>query len=112
MPGYLANPYPYIEDADVFVLSSGWEGLPTVVIEALALGTQVVSTNCPTGPSEILDHGRYGRLVPVADPEALATTILTTFNHPLPTDLLRTRAQDFTVDQAVNNYYQLLMEQL
>ncbi|GGA38135.1 glycosyltransferase [Okeania sp. KiyG1] len=76
LPGFTNNPYPYLKKAAVFVLSSLWEGLPNVLIEALALGTPVISTNCPCGPEEILDGGRYGSLVPVGDDEAIAKEIL------------------------------------
>ena len=75
MPGFMDNPYAFLQKADVFALSSAWEGLPTVLIEALALGTPVVSTDCPSGPAEILQHGKYGRLVPVEDPAALAAAL-------------------------------------
>ncbi len=75
MPGFVENPYPYLRQADVFALSSAWEGLPTVLIEALSLGTPVVSTDCPSGPAEILRNGEYGKLVPVNDPEALAAAL-------------------------------------
>lgn len=70
--GAMDNPYRVLADADLHVLSSRWEGYPNVLLEALALGVPVVSTDCPHGPREILDGGRYGRLVPVADPAALA----------------------------------------
>lgn len=76
LPGFVSNPYDYLAHADLFALSSDWEGLPTVLIEALALGARVVSTDCPSGPQEILDGGRYGALVPVGDSEALAGAIL------------------------------------
>ena len=72
LPGFVENPYAYMSRAALFVLSSRWEGLPTVLIEALACGTPVVSTDCPSGPSEILAGGRFGRLVPVKDVTALA----------------------------------------
>lgn len=75
-PGYVKNPYAYMAKSSVFVLSSAWEGLPTVLIEAMALGTPVVSTNCESGPSEILANGKYGYLVPVGDSDALADSIL------------------------------------
>ena len=75
LPGYVANPYAYVARARVFVLSSSWEGFANVVAEALALGTPVVSTDCPSGPAEVLDHGRYGMLVPVDDAAALADAI-------------------------------------
>ncbi len=73
--GYVDNPYPYMAHAKVFTLSSAWEGLPTVLIEALALGKPVISTDCPSGPREILQGGKYGKLTPVGDAAALATAI-------------------------------------
>lgn len=73
--GFVANPHAVVNRADLFVLSSRWEGLPLVLVEALALGVPVVSTDCVAGPDEILDRGRYGRLVPVDDVEALADAI-------------------------------------
>ncbi len=75
LPGFVKNPYPYLRAASVFALSSAWEGLPTVLIEALALGTPIVSTNCPSGPSEILNGGQHGALIPVGDSEAMADAI-------------------------------------
>jgi len=74
--GFQKNPFKYMANTDVFVLSSVWEGLPTVLIEAMACCTPVVSANCKSGPSEILENGRYGVLVPVADSEALSNGIL------------------------------------
>ncbi|MBE9166063.1 glycosyltransferase [Pleurocapsales cyanobacterium LEGE 06147] len=74
--GYVDNPYAYMARAAVFVLSSAWEGLPTVLIEAMAVGTPVVSTDCSSGPAEILDNGKYGWLTPVGDSTALAKAIL------------------------------------
>lgn len=76
LPGYVNNPYAYMARATVFALSSGWEGLPFVLVEAMAAGTPVVSTDCESGPAEILDHGKYGSLVPVGDTQALAAAIL------------------------------------
>ena len=75
LPGWVTNPYPYMVRADAFVLSSRWEGLPSVLIEALYCGVPVVATECPSGPMEILDGGRHGALVPVSDTEALARAI-------------------------------------
>ena len=74
--GYVNNPYPYMAKASVFVLSSAWEGLPTVLIEAMAVGTPMVSTDCPSGAAEILGNGKYGLLTPVGDSQALAEGIL------------------------------------
>lgn len=107
LPGFVANPFPYMARAAVFVLSSRWEGLPTVLIEAMACGCPVVSTDCPSGPREILEDGRWGRLVPVGDVETLAEAIAATLdakNHP---DVAR-RAQDFSVDRAVEGYLRVL----
>jgi len=75
MPGFIKNPYSYLSRASVFVLSSIWEGLPGVLIEALACGAKVVATDCQSGPREILANGRYGQLVPVGDWQFMANAI-------------------------------------
>ena len=75
LPGWVDNPYPYLRRAALFALSSRWEGLPGVLIEALYCGPPVVATDCPSGPREILQEGRYGRLVPVGDVDAFARAI-------------------------------------
>ena len=75
LPGWISNPYPHMAHAGVFVLSSRWEGLPSVLIEALFCEVPVVATDCLSGPREILEGGRYGALVPVGDEEALAAAI-------------------------------------
>lgn len=80
LPGHVDNPYAYMAKAAVFALSSAWEGLPTVLIEAMSVGTPVVSTNCESGPAEILDNGKHGLLAPVGDSNALATAILQVLN--------------------------------
>jgi glycosyltransferase involved in cell wall biosynthesis len=84
MPGFVDNPYCYMAKAKVFVLSSRWEGFGNVLVEALAVGTPVVSTNCESGPAEILDQGKYGELVPVGDPFAMAKAILKVLNGDVP----------------------------
>lgn len=76
LPGFVANPYPILSKASLFVLSSRWEGLPWVLIEALACGTKVVATDCPSGPREILGNGAYGQLCPVEDVSAMAAAVI------------------------------------
>lgn len=106
--GFVDNPYAYMKRSRVFVLSSIREGLPTVLIEAMACGTPVVSTDCPSGPAEILEGGRYGKLVPVGDIEALAKAILTTLDSQMdPTPLIQ-RACTFSLDNAINQYLEVL----
>ena len=82
LAGFVPNPFPYIRHARVFALSSRFEGLPTVLIEAMALGTRVVATDCPSGPAEILENGRWGRLVPVDDVPALAAALEDAITSP------------------------------
>lgn len=84
MPGFVDNPYCYMAKANVFVLSSRWEGFGNVVVEALAVGTPVVSTDCESGPAEILAQGKYGELVPIGDSSAMATAILKVFSGQVP----------------------------
>jgi glycosyltransferase involved in cell wall biosynthesis len=85
-------------------MSSVHEGLPTVLIEALACGCQVVSTDCPSGPAEILENGKYGRLTSVGDDTALAEAIEATLDSPLPADRLIERANDFAPDAVIDEY--------
>ena len=108
LPGFTQNPYAAMNRAALFVLSSRWEGLPTVLVEAMACGCPVVATDCPSGPNEILEGGRYGRLVPVGDAQALADAILQTLETPLPKEVLRARAADFSYSRAVDAYTRLL----
>ena len=108
LPGFISNPYAFISKASVFVLSSLYEGLPTVLIEAIAVGTVIVSTDCPSGPAEILDSGKYGCLVPVGDIKALSEAILNTLDQPTDSEALRQRAQQFSYETAVNKYLELL----
>src|SRR5499426_2140584 len=109
LPGFVANPFAYLARAAVFVLSSAWEGLPSVLIEALACGCPVVSTDCPSGPAEILENGKYGPLVPVGDVVALAEAICAVLATPPDRDWLRERGAMFAVDQAADRYLQVFL---
>ena len=104
LPGYAVNPYPYMKRAALFVLTSRFEGFGNVVAEALACGCNVVSTDCRSGPSEILDGGKYGRLARVGDPEDVARQILAALADPLPPALLRERASFFSEARAVDGW--------
>jgi glycosyltransferase involved in cell wall biosynthesis len=107
LPGFVPNPHAHLKAAHLFALSSDWEGLPTVLIEALAAGTPIVSTDCPSGPREILDDGRHGQLVPTNDPTALAQAILHTLQHP-PPPIDPNWLHQFTLDAATDHYARTL----
>jgi glycosyltransferase involved in cell wall biosynthesis len=92
-----------------FVSSSAWEGLPTVLMEALACGCPIVSTDCPSGPREILESGAFGLLVPVGDDEALAEGIIRALTLPADRRRLRERAQIFSLHAAVDLYLKVLL---
>jgi len=109
LPGSVPDALPYMARAAVFALSSRYEGFGNVLVEALACGTPMVSTDCPSGPAEILAGGRYGRLVPVGDAEAMAAAILDTLEAPVDREALRRRARDFTVEIAADAYLRLLL---
>lgn len=110
LPGYVNNPLAWMSRASVFVLPSSCEGLPGVLIEAMAAGCRVVSTDCPSGPAEILENGTHGRLVPVGDHVALAEAIATTLDAPHDPQRMRTRAADFSVNRAVDAYLEVLSQ--
>jgi len=109
MPGYVDNVYAYLNRGSVFVLTSAWEGFPSVLVEAMACGIPVISTDCPSGPDEILEGGRYGRLVPVGNPDALAEVIDTVLNNPGDIDQAQSRAGEFSIECAVQKYLPLLI---
>lgn len=109
MPGYAENPFSALARADLYVMSSRYEGLPGALIQALACGCRVVSTDCPSGPAEILDHGRFGRLVPVGDASALAEALLAALETPPDPQRQRERAAQFSVPRAVDAYLDLLL---
>lgn len=107
-PGFARNPYAYLSRASLFVLSSAWEGSPNALSEALALGIPSVSTDCESGPREILDGGRYGPLVPVGDHAALAQAMLQTLDHPLPAALLKEAVTEYTAATSAQRYLSAL----
>jgi glycosyltransferase involved in cell wall biosynthesis len=108
LPGFVPNPFAYMARAGAFVLSSRWEGFGNVLVEAMACGCPVVSTDCPSGPAEILDCGRYGPLVPVGDDAAMAGAIIKILDAPPPAEELRARAALFSVGRAVDQYLDLM----
>lgn len=102
--GFTDNPYAYMSKASAFILSSRFEALPTVLIEALACGCQVIATDCPYGPNEILVNGKYGKLVSVGNTDELADAIEKTLDSPIDPQLLKLRAYDFNSKNAVVEY--------
>ncbi|BCW97011.1 MAG: glycosyltransferase [Fimbriimonadales bacterium] len=108
LPGFDPNPFRYMARADVFVLSSRYEGLPNVLIQAMACGCPVVSTNCRSGPEDILDGGKYGELVPVGDAEAMAQAIMRVLRgerKTVPPEWL----QQFDAERVTDQYLKLLL---
>lgn len=106
--GYVENPLKYFSRADVFVLSSHVEGLPNVLVEAMMCGCTPVSTDCPTGPREVLQGGRYGYLVPMRDPEAMATGIAKALDNPLPKSFLAEAVRPFEEQAVLERHFDLL----
>jgi len=108
LPGFVDNPYAYMSRASLYVLSSRWEGLPTVLIEALYCGVPVIATDCPSGPREILANGRYGVLIPMGDVPAMAQAIEDGLagRTPLPTG---ESWQPYSLEAVVDEYAHLLM---
>lgn len=109
-PGFVSNPFAYMSKARVFALSSIYEGSPNVLVQAMACGTPVVSTECPNGPREILQNGALGRLVPVGDWRALGEAILATFDSPLEPKRLIKGASDYSAESSVGRYFDLVNE--
>ena len=105
--GLDSNPLKYMKQADVFVLSSIYEGFGIVLVEALACGCNIVSTNCPSGPAEILDNGLYGQLVSMKDPQSMANAILATLENPINSNVLLERSRKFSVSRSIQQYIDL-----
>ena len=109
LPGFDPNPPAAMSRARVLALSSAWEGFGNVLVEALFCGCPVVSTDCPSGPAEILEGGRHGALTPVGDDAALARAILDTLEQPPAAEALRARARSFCVDRVADRYLEVLL---
>lgn len=104
LPGFVSNPYAYMARAGLFVLSSLWEGCPNVLIEAMAVGTPVVATDCRSGPREILQGGRFGTLVPLRDPAAMVKAMAETLDLPLSSAVLREAVQGYTLEISIQKH--------
>ncbi|MAM09671.1 MAG: hypothetical protein CML23_04245 [Rhizobiaceae bacterium] len=108
LEGHVTNPLKYFAHADAFVLSSHLEGMPNVLIEAMMAGCTPVATDCPTGPREILENGRYGYLVPVKDPIALAAGIENALSNPIDPKILEEAIRPFQEDAVLAEHFRLL----
>ena len=106
--GFRSNPYPFMKNAGVFVLSSSYEGMPLVLVEALACGAPVVCTACCSGCLEVLGDGKWGRLVPVGDSRAMAGAILKALDQPVDSRALLARAQRFSARSVAQEYLEFL----
>ncbi len=108
LPGFHLNPFAYMAKASVFALSSVYEGFPNVLVQSMACGTPVVSTDCLSGPREILEDGKWGRLVPVGDWQSLAEAVLRTLGSPLSSDLLIVRAEAYSARASIDQFMELV----
>ncbi|HBT83962.1 MAG TPA: glycosyl transferase [Desulfuromonas sp.] len=107
LPGFVPNPFPYMRQARLLVLSSRHEGLPNVLIQAMALGTAVIATDCPSGPAEILDQGNFGPLVAIGDTDAMAAAMVSLLTCPPSAASkmrLMERAANYHVDRILQDY--------
>ena len=109
MPGFASNPYSWMSRAAVFVLSSRFEGSPNTLVEAMACGTPVVATDCPSGPAEILANGEFGYLVKIGDHCAIAEGILKGINGEIDPRPAQRRAWDFGVDRVSRSYLDVML---
>lgn len=108
LQGHVENPLKYFARADIFVLSSYAEGLPNVLIEGMMCGCTPVSTDCPTGPREVIQDGKYGYLVPMRDPVAMAAGIEEALDNPIPKDRLAEAVRPFEEGAVIERHFQLL----
>ena len=108
LQGFMTAPFNWLQKADLFVLSSSWEGFGLVIAEALAMGVTVVATDCHTGPAEILENGKYGYLVPVNDPDKMAEAIIHALKNPMDPDMLKKRAEEFSIPHITKQYLKVI----
>ena len=108
LPGRIANPLRYFARSDVFVLSSYAEGLPNVLVEAMLCGCTPVATDCPTGPREVLQDDRYGYLVPMHAPAAMADAIARVLDAPIPVETLDQGIAPFTEEAVIGRHFDML----
>ncbi len=108
MPGFVDNPFAWMKQTRMLVLSSDFEGFGNVLVEAMACGTPVVSTDCPDGPREVLEDGKWGILVPRGDSEALAQAMQKTLENPIDPEVLKERAKDFSPEKIAKHYISLM----
>ena len=102
LAGFKQNPFAYMSRAAVYVLSSNLEGLPGSLVQALACGCPAVATDCPSGPYEILQGGKIGRLVPIGDPAAMAAAIRATLEDPPAAEVLRVSVEKYAADRVLD----------
>lgn len=109
LPGFASDPWPYYASANLFALSSRYEGFGNVLVEAMHCGLPVVSTDCESGPREILDNGKYGTLVPMDDEQALAEAMETALREPADPSPLKARARELSGQSSSDRYLQLMV---
>ncbi|MCG5493463.1 glycosyltransferase [Ectothiorhodospira variabilis] len=108
LPGFDPNPYAWLSRASLFVLSSAWEGSPNALTEAMALGIPVVSTDCRSGPRELLDGGRLGPLVPVGDDHALSRAMREMLDHPTHASVLKDGVKEYHAETSARRYLEVM----
>lgn len=109
MPGFVDNPYAWMSKVDLFVLSSIYEGFGNVLVEAMACGSRVVSTDCLSGPSEILENGKWGALVPIKNTNIMSQAIIEALSNPVDGSLLE-RASVFSVENSIREYIKIMID--